>query len=102
MTSAVSRQELVGWLQHQIAEQKRLDIPTAGAPSILAEVAPDVIPSVKDTTALSDVQLLLPDSKKRGKQVKQIFAEKGVWAARTQKAKSDLRWPNQHLKKPNL
>ena len=75
--SVVSRQELVGWLQQQIAEQKRIDGATAGAPSVLAEAAPDVLLSVKDT-ALSDVQLLLPDSKKRPKQLKHIFGDKGI------------------------
>jgi translation initiation factor 2-alpha kinase 4 len=55
-TVSVSRLELVGWLQHQIAEQKRIDAATTGAPTTLAEVVPDVLPAVKDTAALSDVQ----------------------------------------------
>lgn len=70
----MSRQELVGWLQHQIAEQKRIDATTAGAPTILSEIAPDV---AQDSGVLSEVQLLLPDAKKRVKQVKQIFVDKG-------------------------
>jgi len=65
-------------LQHQIAEQKRVDGATAGAPTILAEVAPDVLPAVKDISTQSDVQILLPDPKKRSKQAKHIFADKGV------------------------
>ena len=72
----VSRQELVGWLQHQIMEQKRIDAMTAGAPSILTEVTPDVS-TTKDIGIMSDVQLLLPDPKKRVKQTKQIFVDKG-------------------------
>jgi len=65
-------------LQHQIAEQKRFDGTTAGAPTILGEVAPDILPAVKDTSTQSDVQILLPDPKKRGKQAKHIFADKGM------------------------
>lgn len=61
-------------------EQKRIDAMTAGAPSILTEVTPD-ISTAKDIGIMSDVQLLLPDPKKRVKQTKQIFVDKG-WSSR--------------------
>jgi translation initiation factor 2-alpha kinase 4 len=65
-------------LQHQIAEQKRIDATTAGTPAILAEMAPDMVSATKDSGVLSEIQLLLPDPKKRGKQTKQIFMDKGM------------------------
>ena len=72
----VSRQELVGWLQHHIAEQKRLDTATSGAPVISESVSG--LPPTKDTPVSSDVQLILPiDIKKQRKQVKQLFLDRG-------------------------
>ena len=71
---AVSRQELVGWLHQQIAEQKRIDSSTAGAP-----LPPDNIILNKDIPGSSDVQLLLPlDAKKQRKQVKQMLLDRGA------------------------
>jgi len=52
---------------------------TAAATSILTEVTPDVS-TAKDIGITSDVQLLLPDPKKRVKQTKQIFVDKG-WSS---------------------
>jgi hypothetical protein len=72
----VSRQDLVTWLQQQIAEQKRIDATTSGvvAPSDLAQ---SVILS-KELPASSDVQLILPgDAKKQRKQTKQMFLDRG-------------------------
>ncbi|KAJ7121645.1 hypothetical protein C8R44DRAFT_622641 [Mycena epipterygia] len=72
----LTRQELVGWLQQQIAEQKRVDASTCGAlrSSDLGVTHP--IPS-KDIAAASTVQLLLPvDIKKQRKQVKQLFMDR--------------------------
>jgi len=79
----VSRQELVGHLQQQIAEQKRVDMSTSGiATQYDVHISQNVVPN-KDTGSSSDVQLLLPgDTKKQRKQVKQMFLdrafEKGV------------------------
>ncbi|KAF8655998.1 hypothetical protein AX16_002818 [Volvariella volvacea WC 439] len=71
----LSRQELVGWLQHQIAEQKRIDIATSGAPAF-TEYSQHQAPS-KELPPSSDVQLLLPvDLKKQRKHVKQIFLDR--------------------------
>lgn len=57
--SLVSRQELVGWLQHQIADQKRVDATTSGALNIL-----ETAPVMKDTAVIPEVHLVLPDQKK--------------------------------------
>jgi len=73
--SQVSRQELAGWLQHQIADQKRQDVSTSGAPVVI-DNAPNM-PIIKDTAAAPDVQLVLPDPRKQRKQSKQLYLEKG-------------------------
>ncbi|KAI0320013.1 hypothetical protein OF83DRAFT_1275377 [Amylostereum chailletii] len=71
----LSRQELVPWLQQQIAEQKRVDTTTSGAP-VLAETSQGPISS-KDPGNNPDVQLVLPgDAKKQRKQTKQLFMDK--------------------------
>ena len=70
----MSRQELVGWLQHQIADQKRLDATTSGAQNVL-ETAPN-FPVIKDTAVIPEVHLVLPDQKKQRKPVRQIFLDK--------------------------
>ncbi|KAF9527861.1 other/PEK/GCN2 protein kinase [Crepidotus variabilis] len=72
----LSRQELVGWLHSQIAEQKRIDATTTGVANALSEVSVDTGALAKEPSGMTDVQLVLPDTKKRGKQVKQIFTEK--------------------------
>jgi eukaryotic translation initiation factor 2-alpha kinase 4 len=79
----VSRQQLVPWLQNQIAEQKRIDIATSGAPVVSHSIHSIQHPptSGKDT---SDLQLLLPqDAKKQRKQVKQLFLDRGVFGNTT-------------------
>jgi eukaryotic translation initiation factor 2-alpha kinase 4 len=74
----VSRQELVGWLQSQIAEQKRIDTSNSGAPSSF-ESSQGLLPN-KDVPSTSDVQLMLPgDAKKQRKQTKQLFLDRGVY-----------------------
>lgn len=74
----VSRQELVGWLQHQIAEQKRADLATSAAPSI-PEVGASGSLISKDVSISPDIQLVLPvDAKKQRKQVKQLFLDRGL------------------------
>jgi len=73
---AVSRQELVGWLQQQIAEQKRADLATSSAPMVAENIG--VLPP-KDVSISPDVQLILPiDTKKQRKQVKQLFLDRGA------------------------
>lgn len=73
----VSRQELAGWLQHQIADQKRADVTTSGA-AVITETALNM-PIIKDTAAAPDVQLVLPDPRKQRKQSKQLYLEKGIF-----------------------
>ena len=70
----MSRQELVGWLQHQIADQKRVDAATSGAQNLL-ETGPN-FPVMKDTAVIPEVHLVLPDQKKQRKPVRQIFLDK--------------------------
>ena len=76
----VSRPELVGWLQHEIAEQKRVDAFTSGAPSYS-----DSLQSAwtsKDIPGSADVQLFLPvDVKKQRKPTKQLFLDRGKSSA---------------------
>jgi eukaryotic translation initiation factor 2-alpha kinase 4 len=73
---SVTRQELIGWLQHEITEQKRIDASTSGAP-VFANSLQSSFPA-KDVSMPSDVILLLPsDSKKQRKQVKQLFQDRG-------------------------
>lgn len=73
---SVSRQELVGWLQQQISEQKRIDATTSGAPAV-SEAYQGPVQS-KDTGNAPEVQLVLPvDTKKQRKQTKQIFLDRG-------------------------
>lgn len=74
---AVSRQELVGWLQSQIAEQKRVDTSSSGASSSF-DSSQGLLPN-KDIPGPSDVQLMLPgDAKKQRKQTKQLFLDRGI------------------------
>ena len=71
----VSRPELVGWLQHEIAEQKRVDASTSGVTSYS-----DIQQSsrTKDVPGTADVQLFLPvDVKKQRKLTKQLFLDRG-------------------------
>lgn len=73
---SVSRQELVGWPHNQIAEQKRLDAATSGAPMLID--GPHIPLPSKETAISSNIQLLLPvDAKKQRKQVKQLFYDRG-------------------------
>ena len=73
----VSRQELVSWLHHEIAEQKRIDLATAGA-AVISPTIPYSVSS-KDVSTSSDVHLILPtDTKKQRKHVKQLFLDRGT------------------------
>jgi eukaryotic translation initiation factor 2-alpha kinase 4 len=68
----------VPWLQQQIAEQKRVDASTSGAP-VLSETALQTPVATKDSSSHSEVYLALPvDVKKASRQKKQIFVDKGV------------------------
>ncbi|KAF8625130.1 hypothetical protein AX15_005537 [Amanita polypyramis BW_CC] len=72
----LSKQELVGWLQQQIAEQKRIDLSTLGVQS-RSEVLSSSAPTKEAVHPPSDVQLILPvDAKKQRKQVKQLFLDR--------------------------
>jgi translation initiation factor 2-alpha kinase 4 len=73
---SVSRQELVSWLQHQIAEQKRIDATTSGAPALNE---PSLhVPVIKDTATNPLVQVILTDPKKQRKSnTKSLFENKG-------------------------
>ncbi|VDB92332.1 unnamed protein product [Peniophora sp. CBMAI 1063] len=74
----VSRAELVRWLQHELAEQKRVDATTAGAPP-RADSSP-IVPSASigfgsgkaAGNGIQDVALVLPADTKKG-----FFAGKG-------------------------
>lgn len=70
----------MGWLQHEIAEQKRIDLATSGAP-IISDSSSQPL-STKDVSITSNVQLLLPpaDIKKQRKYVKQLFYDRGKFA----------------------
>ncbi|KAG1849257.1 kinase-like domain-containing protein [Suillus subluteus] len=70
----VSRQDLVGWLQHQIAEQKRVDLATSGSSAY-----PDtlVVPVPSKDASAPEVHLILPvDTKKQKKHVKQMLLDR--------------------------
>ncbi|KAJ6593628.1 kinase-like domain-containing protein [Mycena capillaripes] len=72
----LTRQELVSWLQQQIAEQKRIDASTSGALRFSDLGTTHPVPS-KEVAEASSVQLLLPvDAKKQRKQVKQLFMDR--------------------------
>jgi eukaryotic translation initiation factor 2-alpha kinase 4 len=76
---AVSRQELTGWLQQQILEQKKIDASTSGA-SVFSDAPQSAQPN-KEGPFAPDLQLLLPvDVKKQRKQVKHIFLDRGAHA----------------------
>jgi hypothetical protein len=86
----VSKQELVGWLQQQIAEQKRIDLSTSGV-SISTEGAASNITSKEMVPPSSDVQLVLPgDTKKQRKQVKQLFLDRGEYVSLGSRMEFDL------------
>ena len=73
----VSRQEIVGWLQQQIAEQKRSDLTTSGVHTSTDNT--QSLSNQKDGSNNTDIQLLLPgDIKKQRKQTKQIFRDRGL------------------------
>ena len=61
----------MGWLQHQIADQKRVDATTTGAQNLL-----ETVPVMKETAIIPDVHLVLPDQKKQRRPVRQIFLDK--------------------------
>ncbi|KAJ7650439.1 kinase-like domain-containing protein [Roridomyces roridus] len=72
----LSRQEIVGWLHQQIAEQKRVDANMSGAVRYSESTAAHPLPN-KETVETSGVQLILPvDVKKQRKQVKQLFMDR--------------------------
>ena len=77
----MSRQELVSWLQHQIAEQKRGDIASSSFTPNASEGTSNNhnVPTVKENAGMSDLVVVLPgDAKKQRKQTKQILRERGA------------------------
>ena len=86
----MSKQELVGWLQQQIAEQKRVDLSTSGVP-ISTEGVVSNVTSKEMVPPSSDVQLVLPgDTKKQRKQVKQLFLDRGEYVLLGSRMEFDL------------
>nr|GAT55219.1 predicted protein [Mycena chlorophos] len=78
----VTRQELIGWLQQQISEQKRIDATTTGALRFSDVAAAHPAPN-KEVAPASGVQMLLPvDMKKQRKQVKHIFMDRAFETGR--------------------
>ncbi|KIK54868.1 hypothetical protein GYMLUDRAFT_206162 [Collybiopsis luxurians FD-317 M1] len=76
----VSKSDLIGWLQHEIGEQKRIDATTACTPASSRLGAP--VSQIARSSAViapgsSDVQLCLPqETKKQRRQVKQMFLDR--------------------------
>ena len=74
---SVSKIELVSWLQHQIAEQKRIDATTSGAPGLSEPTVH--VPAAKELATNPLVQVVLPDPKKQRKSnTKSLFENKGA------------------------
>ncbi|KAG2024094.1 STE/STE20/YSK protein kinase [Coprinopsis cinerea AmutBmut pab1-1] len=81
----LSRAELVGWLQHQIAEQKRIDLSTYGTGA--AWESTPTASSSKDAMATPDVQLVLPaDVKKQRRSVKHMLNDRAFETSKKVKA----------------
>ncbi|KAJ4467220.1 kinase-like domain-containing protein [Lentinula aciculospora] len=77
----VSKADLIGWLQHEIGEQKRIDATTACTPASSRLGVPSVSQIGRSGPVLppgsSDVQLCLPqETKKQRRQVKQMFLDR--------------------------
>jgi len=74
----VSRQDLVPWLAHRIAEQKRFDKEHSGVDAVHTELAPP--PPQRDAGSADDIQILLPTEsqlqRKQRKQTKQIYLDR--------------------------
>ncbi|KAL0961127.1 hypothetical protein HGRIS_006101 [Hohenbuehelia grisea] len=70
----LTKQELVGWLQHQISEQKRVDLSSSGAP-LLGDAPPTAAPA-KESLVSTDVQLLLPVDTKKQRKTKNMFMDR--------------------------
>ncbi|TFK47428.1 Serine/threonine-protein kinase [Heliocybe sulcata] len=72
----ISRAELVGWLQQQIAEQKKVDSSTSGV-SAVPDLPIGPVAMAKENSSASDIQLLLPgETKKQLKRSKQMFMDR--------------------------
>lgn len=72
----ISRAELVGWLQQQIAEQKKVDTSTSGV-SAVPELPVGPAAIAKENSGTSEIQLLLPgETKKQMKRSKQLFMDR--------------------------
>uniref|UniRef100_A0A0W0FQ29 non-specific serine/threonine protein kinase n=1 Tax=Moniliophthora roreri TaxID=221103 RepID=A0A0W0FQ29_MONRR len=73
----VSSPDLVSWLQHEIAEQKRIDLTTAEAPLFSHRLGDSTSGASHLVNNQVDVQSILShDTKKQRKQVRQILMER--------------------------
>jgi len=73
----ISKQDLIGWLQHEIAEQKRVDASTSGIAAVPEAGLGSLLP--KEHSSNVDVQLLLPgETKKQRRQTKSLFLDRGA------------------------
>ena len=75
----VSRQDLVPWLQQQIAEQRKIDLSTSGVDKDLES---NLVPStsIGINNIISDVSVVLPGEggmKKQRKQTVKLFQDRG-------------------------
>ena len=80
----VSKQDLIPWLQHQIAEQKKIDSVQSGVTPLSSDMTASPTTTVaKENVANADLQLILPGEgtniKKQRKTTKQLFLERGAW-----------------------
>ncbi|KAH8114389.1 kinase-like domain-containing protein [Phellopilus nigrolimitatus] len=78
--SEVSKLDLIPWLQHQIAEQKKNDLASSGVTGLSSEISSSSITSIKENNNSLDVQLILPGEgtnlKKQRKATKQLFLDR--------------------------
>ena len=72
--SSVAKQELVSYLQREIAEQKRIDAAMSGAPRISED---SQVP--KDSVTPPKIHMVLPADAKKRKQTKQLYTDRGTY-----------------------
>ncbi|THH07416.1 hypothetical protein EW145_g3398 [Phellinidium pouzarii] len=77
----IPKQDLIPWLQQQIAEQKKIDAASSGVTAVAPEMVTSSIMPTKESTSHADIQLILPGEgtnlKKQRKTTKQLFHERG-------------------------
>lgn len=70
----MAKQDLVSYLQREIAEQKRVDAAMSGAPRISED---SQVPKESTTTA-PKIHMILPADAKKRKQTKQLYTDRGI------------------------